>query len=477
MAKLFGKIFLCILIKSLIVFSANGTLHKSPDNNLVRTEVVLNDKTPDSRPPLLLEGTPEGTTFISVNGTIKTIRDHVLDKNNKILTPVSVHSTLEDKTYLLVNHTVNDKTDILVYTGIDNTTTYLQAGTLKTSTDTKPTVKTFPVEHFQDAINAIPTNLVEPLSDDSVGEYAIDVDDAVQVACQWATVKFLLYTRFNPNFHQELNLNDNSISQSFFNASKNTTILVGGWRKEDYEIGVFSNFLKDAFLETEDRNVIVIDCKTDVSTYTCALSQLKRFGGIGARFVDVLVKKHGANLSTFHVMGHRVGSHIAGFVGKKVKSGRLPRITGLDPMDHLISCSDKNNCLFKTDGEFVDVIHTNEHLEVSDPLGHVDFYPNGGLSIWQPFCGINADCSFSFYREAMLSGENGLKFTAARSHSYEEFKKGICTAKNELGPNAKKEPQGKYYFTTRSYPYAQGIGALGTKCLASLAFHENNFCS
>lgn len=38
-----------------------------------------------------------------------------------------------------------------------------------------------------------------------------------------------------------------------------------------------------------------------------------------------------------------------------------------------------DDILDPTDGEFVDVIHTNaKHIGVINPAGHVDFYPNGG---------------------------------------------------------------------------------------------------
>jgi hypothetical protein len=49
----------------------------------------------------------------------------------------------------------------------------------------------------------------------------------------------------------------------------------------------------------------------------------------------------------------------------------------------------------KTDASFVDVIHTNTwFIGVARPVGHVDYYPNGGLL--QPGCTF-LDASLSVY--------------------------------------------------------------------------------
>ena len=49
----------------------------------------------------------------------------------------------------------------------------------------------------------------------------------------------------------------------------------------------------------------------------------------------------------------------------------------------------KDSLLKKTDADFVDIVHTNggtdyEDRAIFDPLGHVDFYANGGHH--QPGC-------------------------------------------------------------------------------------------
>jgi pancreatic triacylglycerol lipase len=63
---------------------------------------------------------------------------------------------------------------------------------------------------------------------------------------------------------------------------------------------------------------------------------------------------------------------------------------GLDPAEPHFSKTDPVVRLDPTDADFVDVIHTdagpfiNGGLGILQPVGHVDFYPNGGIE--QPGC-------------------------------------------------------------------------------------------
>ena len=67
-------------------------------------------------------------------------------------------------------------------------------------------------------------------------------------------------------------------------------------------------------------------------------------------------------------------------------------MVGLDPAAPLFSIGNTDQRLDTTDAEFVDVIHTHSGylidtgLSFVDPIGHVDFYPNGGRS--QVGCGL-----------------------------------------------------------------------------------------
>jgi len=109
-----------------------------------------------------------------------------------------------------------------------------------------------------------------------------------------------------------------------------------------------------------------------------------------ARFLEFVSSETRISLDDIHVLGHSLGAHVAGYVGNYL-SGRLGRITGLDPAGpayetpYLKNSKDR---LDSTDADFVDVIHTCAgSLGFLRPLGHVDFYPNGG-TFKQPGCPI-----------------------------------------------------------------------------------------
>lgn len=55
---------------------------------------------------------------------------------------------------------------------------------------------------------------------------------------------------------------------------------------------------------------------------------------------------------------------------------------GLDPAGPLFSVGDPNNRLDAGDAEYVENIHTDTALlGIGDPIGHADFYPNGGTGM------------------------------------------------------------------------------------------------
>ena len=63
---------------------------------------------------------------------------------------------------------------------------------------------------------------------------------------------------------------------------------------------------------------------------------------------------------------------------------QLENISGLDPAGPLFEGYSPKVRLDKTDADYVDVIHSNGDsliiggLGAWEPIGHVDFYPNGG---------------------------------------------------------------------------------------------------
>lgn len=64
--------------------------------------------------------------------------------------------------------------------------------------------------------------------------------------------------------------------------------------------------------------------------YFNSVLNVKPIGYYTADFVDYLVEK-GLSLGNLHVIGMSLGAHMAGIVGKGLKSGKIARVTGNSP--------------------------------------------------------------------------------------------------------------------------------------------------
>lgn len=81
----------------------------------------------------------------------------------------------------------------------------------------------------------------------------------------------------------------------------------------------------------------------------------------------------GLDPKDIHLVGHSLGSQIAGFAGKtfKILTGhQVGRITGLDPAGPCFSHIDDDLRLKPSDAVYVDVIHSNGGVYgLKDPVG------------------------------------------------------------------------------------------------------------
>ena len=163
------------------------------------------------------------------------------------------------------------------------------------------------------------------------------------------------------------------------------------------------------FTFQEDVNVICVDWSAGAAdpNYVRAAVNTRLVGRQVALLIESINNSNdGKKINDkIHIIGFSLGAHVAGFAGHQLKN--LSRITGsklyiiekfreiaisrkkisssgLDPAGPLFEGYDPNVRLDKTDADYVDVIHSNgDSLIVGgfgtwEPLGHVDFYPNGG---------------------------------------------------------------------------------------------------
>ena len=69
-------------------------------------------------------------------------------------------------------------------------------------------------------------------------------------------------------------------------------------------------------------------------------------------------------MELFHVIGHSLGAHIAGYAGAHLQQYfhvKLPRITGLDPAYPFFGEAPPVIRLDPSDATFVDVMHTDNN--------------------------------------------------------------------------------------------------------------------
>ncbi|KAG0411174.1 hypothetical protein HPB47_011702, partial [Ixodes persulcatus] len=191
------------------------------------------------------------------------------------------------------------------------------------------------------------------------------------------------------------------LDYTFTSRQENTTnwrtnrplkIIVHGWR--DNTNSSWIHDMKDALLQEDDCNVIIVDWSRGAKTlnYVFAAGNSALVGRQLSLLTQRLLKVYGLNASRVHCIGHSLGGHAAGFFGRhfKKKTGLLiGRISALDVAEPLFSDSGVSVC--SEDAQFVDVIHTSEGhwyirsgLGITKPVGHVDFYPNFGER--QPGC-------------------------------------------------------------------------------------------
>jgi len=199
-----------------------------------------------------------------------------------------------------------------------------------------------------------------------------------------ATIYFQLFTRKNPTEFQILLLNDvEALKKSNYNPDALVKLYAPGWDND----GSIAYPTKDEYLLREDCNVIVIDWREVQSPiYIDTIGTTTRTGLHTGAFIDFLID-NGTPKSAFHLIGHSAGTHVVGVGSAALKSGRVSRITGLDPGRYPTYNSDIE--LDITDADFVEIVHTNggtdlDDRAIFDAIGHVDFYANGGHH--QPGC-------------------------------------------------------------------------------------------
>ncbi|XP_010736283.2 lipase member H [Larimichthys crocea] len=196
-------------------------------------------------------------------------------------------------------------------------------------------------------------------------------------------IRLLLYTRDNVTCGTLMS-HTNLHAHPQFNLSRPTTFIIHGYRPTGSPPMWLQN-ITEMVLAREDVNIIVVDWNYGAANvnYFKAVENTHKAADNLTAFIKKM-QEHGSSLSSIHMIGVSLGAHISGFVGANL-NGSIGRITALDPAGPQFTGTSKEDRLDPTNAQFVDVLHTDmDALGFREPLGHIDFYANGGAD--QPGC-------------------------------------------------------------------------------------------
>nr|CAD7418259.1 unnamed protein product [Timema poppensis] len=219
--------------------------------------------------------------------------------------------------------------------------------------------------------------------------------------------------------------------------------------------------LSPGFIQAgEDYNMIVVDWSGPANGLSAQAATVD-VGTFTARLIEYLVTR-GLSTANIDLIGFSLGAHVAAIAADRNTAGRIGRITGLDPVGRRYEKVPLEDRLDITDGDFVQVIHTNGgFIGWGSDLGHVDFYPNDGNK--QYGCGIDPTgaCSHlravAFYAESITSS---VGFHGTLCGSWSDYVSGTCSAnvKQRMGAPTPNSARGSFYLWTKnSKPYALGL--------------------
>ncbi|GIY49900.1 pancreatic triacylglycerol lipase [Caerostris darwini] len=289
-----------------------------------------------------------------------------------------------------------------------------------------------------------------------------------------------------------------------FDSSSPTIFLIHG-----YNMLFFPGFLfgqiKDELLKADSFNVIIVDWTLyGRPPYPLAVTNLLLVGEKIAEFIKFLLNYSGMSPRSIYLIGHSLGAHLAGIVGKRIPN--MGRITGLDPAGPDFDLPNPLNKLTSTDAELVDVINTSYYLlglglGLYQSIGRINFYPNGG--IFQPHCRIGRNftrqtgrilniktpldlalCNHEISLVYYLNSINNCKFLAKECDNYLAYYSKSCSSnvtsrmgfRTQLIPDLKSSS--KFYLETGSKkPYCKDIKAFHQISIAPEDIHKTAICS
>ncbi|KAI8422257.1 hypothetical protein MSG28_006144 [Choristoneura fumiferana] len=218
--------------------------------------------------------------------------------------------------------------------------------------------------------------------------------------------------------HQVFALNSDSISSAPWVEDAPIKILIHGYTgHRDFSP---STEIRPAYMRCCDYNIISVDYNPIAREpcYFQAARNTELVGKCTAQLIDQLVTQHGFELQRFHVIGFSLGGQTAGFIGNYVTSGKLERISALDPAMPLFVSQDNKK---KVDATKSGCDHARAPAYYAESIiTEVGFYATKCTSWITHMIGW---CNYVSSDEEVLFGEymphniSGLYFFATNSKS------------------------------------------------------------
>lgn len=168
---------------------------------------------------------------------------------------------------------------------------------------------------------------------------------------------------------------------------------------------------------------------TYLNAYNDVVNAAEILYGYVTELLDSNYMQTNETTAFMHCIGHSLGAHICGIFGKKLyrsKYLKVRRITGLDPAGPSFKKEPFYKRLDDTDALFVDVIHTSSNLGIFNPIGHANFYPNGGKSQNCKLC--SHSIAHEYFTASIYKCSND-SFLSHNCQSFNDYLEGKCTKK------------------------------------------------
>ncbi|XP_034831145.1 lipase member H-B-like [Maniola hyperantus] len=248
--------------------------------------------------------------------------------------------------------------------------------------------------------------------------------------------------------------------------NKKTLLYVGGFL--DSPSFIFATLTARTYLSL-GYNVLLLDTNWFTTMeYPRAARFMRPVGKHTAKML-VQLTNSGLDPKKLEIIGLSLGGQTISFIAKNYRdltNTTVSRITGLDPAGPCFRNLGPDQRIDRSDADFVDIVSTNiDGFGMAAPVGHVNFYVNGGEFqpgdiIWD-FCTVMCSHirSYSLWMSAL---QNPNSFIAIECSSVQQARDKKCFGRtplvtNVFGLKVNKSREGIFYLSTsRSYPYYLG---------------------